>query len=104
MTAGPPQLTATETRLIEQYVSVLDYLSRCAQAIHTDDWSYLRDKAAQLATRAERLAETASELWEAIDQQDHLPHRGAIGAQVTVHGRHYRAGQLLHPADPKERQ
>ena len=104
MTAPGARLTATETRLIEQYVSVLDYLSRCAQAIDTDDWSYLRDKAAQLATRAERLAEAASELWEAIDQQGHLPRRGAIGAQVTVHGRHYRAGRLLHPAEPKGRQ
>jgi hypothetical protein len=103
VTAQPPQLTATETRLIEQYVSVLDYLSRCAQAIDTDDWSYLRDKSAQLATRAERLAETASQLWQAIDQQGHLPRHGAIAAQVTVHGRHYRAGRLLHPADPKGR-
>jgi hypothetical protein len=42
-------LTTPETRLVEQYVSVLDYVSRCAQAIDHGDWFYLHDKADALA-------------------------------------------------------
>ena len=53
------QLTTTEVRLVEQYVSVLDYVSSCAQAIDHDDWFYLYDKAGTLADQAERLAEVA---------------------------------------------
>jgi hypothetical protein len=90
-------LTPTEARLVEQYVSVLDYVSRCAQAIDTDDWFYLYDKSAELAVRAERLAELAGEFWRVIDRQRRLPRRGAIAAAVAWHGRHYRAGRLLHP-------
>jgi hypothetical protein len=89
-------LTTTEARLVEQYVSVLDYVSRCAQAIDTDDWFYLYDKSAELAVRAERLAELAGEFWRVIDRQ-RRPRRGAIAAAVAWHGRHYRAGRLLHP-------
>jgi hypothetical protein len=49
--SGP---TTTETRLVEQYVSVLDYVSRCAQAIDHGDWFYLYDKADTLAEKAGR--------------------------------------------------
>ena len=97
------RLTATEVRLVERYVSVLDYVSRCAQAIQHDDWFYLYDKAADLAERAEGLAELAGELWRAIDQQGRRPRRGAVAAAVAVAGRHYRAGRLLHPAPSKGR-
>jgi hypothetical protein len=96
-------LTTTEVRLVEQYVSVLDYVSRCAQAIESDDWFYLYDKSAELAARAERLAEVAGELWQAIDRQRRLPRRGLIPAAVAWHGRHYRAGRLLHPTEPRSR-
>jgi hypothetical protein len=95
------RLTTTKVRLVEQYVSVLDYVSRCAQAVECDDWFYLYDKSSELAVRAERLAELAAELWRVIDRQGRLPHRGAIGAAVAWHGRHYRAGRLLHPAEPR---
>jgi hypothetical protein len=97
------QLTTSEVRLVEQYVGVLDYLSRCAQAVERDDWFYLYDKSAELALRAERLAEVAAELRRTIDQQRRLPRRGAIASAVAWHGRHYRAGRLLQPAEPKER-
>ena len=103
MTAQPRQLTAIETRLVEQYVSVLDYVSRCAQAIETDDWFYLLDKAGQLATRAEGLAEVAGEFWQAISEQGRRPRPGSIHTPVAFHGRHYRAARLLHPAEPKGR-
>jgi hypothetical protein len=96
-------LTTTEVRLVEQYVGVLDYLSRCAQAVEGDDWFYLYDKSAELALRAERLAELAGELWRAIDQQRRLPRRGAIAAAVAWQGRHYRAARLLHPLTAKGR-
>jgi hypothetical protein len=97
------RLTTTEVRLVEQYVGVLDYLSRCAQAVEGDDWFYLYDKSAELALRAERLAEVAAELWRTIDRQRRLPRRGAIAAAVAWHGRHYRAGRLLHPAEARGR-
>jgi hypothetical protein len=97
------RLTTTEARLVEQYVGVLDYVSRCAQAVERDDWFYLYDKSAELALRAERLAEVAAELWRTIDRQRRVPRRGAIAAAVAWHGRHYRAGRLLHPAEPRGR-
>jgi hypothetical protein len=70
------RLTPSEVRLVEQYVSVLDYLSRCAQAVEHDDWFYLYDKSAELAVRADRLAEVAAELWRTIDQQRRRPPPG----------------------------
>jgi hypothetical protein len=94
-------LTGTEVRLVEQYVGALDYVSRCAQAVEGDDWFYLYDKSAELAVRAEQLAAAAAGLWRAIDRQRRLPRRGAVAAAVAWHGRHYRAGRLLHPAEPK---
>jgi hypothetical protein len=97
------RLTTSQLRLVEQYVSVLDYLSRCAQAVERDDWFYLYDKSAELALQAERLAETAAELWRTIDTQRRRPPRGAIAAAVAWHGRHYRAGRLLHPRNPEGR-
>jgi hypothetical protein len=97
------RLTTTEVRLVEQYVGVLDYVSRCAQAIEGDDWFYLYDKSAELALRAERLAEVAAELWRTIDRQRRRPRRGAIAAAVAWHGHHCRAGRLLHPAEPRGR-
>ena len=96
------RLTDTQMRLVERYVSVLDYLSRCAQAVDTDDWFYLLDKARQLEYAAEQLTDVAQQLWNAV-QQGQRPPRGLIGAEVAVHARHYRAGRLLHPAGPRRR-
>ena len=96
------ELTNPEIRLVEQYVGVLDYLSRCAQAIDTDDWWYLVAKTAELERRVGWLHEAADELWQAIDR-GHQPRRGTIAAAVAVQGRHYRAGRLLHPTEPQGR-
>jgi hypothetical protein len=93
------QLTPTEVRLVEQYVSVLDYLSRCAQAINHGDWFYLYDKAGTLAEQAERLAKLAREAYDAPRR----PRKEAVRAAVAWFGRHYRAARLLHPLDPKGR-
>src|SRR5688500_14313532 len=92
------ELTNPEIRLVEQYVGVLDYLSRCAQAIDADDWWYLVAKTAELQRRVVWLQEAADELWQAIDR-GHQPRRGTIAAAVAAQGRHYRAGRLLHPTD-----
>jgi hypothetical protein len=92
-------LTGTEVRLVEQYVSVLDYVSRCAQAIDHGDWFYLYDKAATLADQAQRLAEVAREAYDAPRR----PRVHAVRAAVVWFGRHYRAARLLHPLDPKGR-
>jgi len=59
-------LTTTETRLVERYVWVLDLMSRCAQGIDGGDWYYLADKAGDLAAKAERLAEVAGEIAQAV--------------------------------------
>jgi hypothetical protein len=89
-------LTTTETRLVEQYVSVLDYVSRCAQAIDHGDWFYLQDKAGSLAFQAERLATIAHEAYHAPRR----PRVQAVRAAVAWFGRHYRAARLLHPLEP----
>ena len=90
------QLTATETRLVEQYVRVLDHLSRCAQAVDTEDWFYLLDKARQLEYAAEQLTDAAQQLWTAV-QAGRRPARGLLGTEVAWSARHYWAGRLLHP-------
>jgi hypothetical protein len=89
-------LTTTEMRLVEQYVSVLDYISRCAQAIDHGDWFYLHDKAGHLADQAERLSTIAREAYDA-SRPLRVP---AVRAAVAWFGRHYRAARLLHPLDP----
>jgi hypothetical protein len=92
-------LTTTETRLVEEYVWVLDFLSRCALGVERADWFYLADKADQLADRAGRLAEVAQEVYRAASQ-GHRPRHQLVRAAIAYHGRHYRAGRLLHPLDP----
>src|SRR5215211_6576281 len=96
----PPRLTDAEVRLVEQYVSVLDFVSRCAQAIDAGDWFYLHDKAGQLEDAAGRLVKVTGETWE-IRAGKPRPRTEAIRAAVAYFGRHYRAAWLLHPAEPR---
>jgi hypothetical protein len=98
------RLTTSEVRLVEQYVSVLDYLSRCAQAIDGGDWYYLADKAASLAFQAERLAAITAEVEQDGRRSGRWPRPEAVHAAVAHHGRHYRAARLLHPDQAKGRQ
>jgi hypothetical protein len=93
-------LTTTELRLVERYVSLLDYVSRCAQAIDGGDWFYLLDKARQLEYQAERLTDVAQEVWRDIQTEQPRPRTQAVRTAVAFHSRHYRAGRLLHPAKP----
>jgi hypothetical protein len=94
-----PELTDTETRLVEDYLWVIDLVNRCAQGLDGGDWYYLADKARDLARRAQRLAATAGQIAQAIrdNQPGPWPRRQAVRAAVAFHGRHYRAGRLLHP-------
>jgi hypothetical protein len=96
-------LTTTEVRLVEQYISVLDYLSRCAQAIDGGDWYYLADKADALALEAARLAAITAEVEQAGRRSGRWPRPEAIRTAVAHHGRHYRAARLLHPDQPRGR-
>jgi hypothetical protein len=96
-------LTDTETRLVEDYLWVIDLVSRCAQGLDGGDWYYLADKAQDLARRAERLANTAGQIAQAVRDEtpEPRPRREAVRAAVAHHGRYYRAGRLLHP-QPEE--
>jgi len=91
------ELTGTETCLVERYVWVLDLMSRCAQGIDAGDWYYLADKASDLAHRAERLAEVADQIAQAVRDGRRGPRALAVRAAIAVHGRYHRAGRLLHP-------
>jgi hypothetical protein len=96
-------LTDTETRLVEDYLWVIDLVSRCAQGLDGGEWYYLHDKAHDLARRAQRLADTAGQIAQAIrdNRPGPWPRSQAVRAAVAFHGRHYRAGRLLHP-QPEE--
>ncbi len=98
----PGRLTSVETRLVERYVSVLDFVSRCAEAIEHGDWFYLADKADELQYVAGRLAEVVG---EASDDRQHprAPRTDLVRAAVAWFGRHYLAARLLHPHQADQR-
>jgi hypothetical protein len=95
-------LTSNELGLVEEYVWVLDYLSRCALGVDRADWFYLYDKASELQRAAGRLAEVAHEAYQA-STEGRGPRGEAVRAAVAWQGRHYRAGRLLHPDQPRGR-
>jgi hypothetical protein len=96
------ELTSNELRLVEKYVWVLDFVSRCALGIDRGDWFYLYDKASELQRAAGQLAGVAHQAYQA-STQGQGPRPEAVRAGVAWHGRHYRAGRLLHPDQPKGR-
>jgi len=100
MTA-PTTPTDAEIRLVEQYVRVLDFTSRCAQAIDAGNWHYLADKAAQLQDAASGLSRVARQTRQQVSADQPRPRTEVVRAEVAHHGRHYRAGRLLHPTDPE---
>jgi hypothetical protein len=89
-------MTSTELRLVEEYVWTLDFVSRCALGVDRGDWFYLFDKAGELARAAQRLREIAYEAYQA-STEGRGPRPDVICTAVAHHGRHYRAGRLLHP-------
>ncbi len=90
-------MTSTEERLAAQYVSVLGFVSRCAQAINEGNWAYLDDKVGQLDRATHTLAKTTSDIWEKVHAGGPPPRAEVVRAAVESWGRHYRAGRLLHP-------
>jgi hypothetical protein len=95
-------VTPAELRLVEEYVWVLDFVSRCALGIDRGDWFYLYDKAGELATAAGRLSQLAAEAYQASILGQALDPRPS-GPRWPGRGRHYRAGRLLHPHQPRGR-
>jgi hypothetical protein len=95
-------LPSNELRLVEGYVWVLDFVSRCALGLDRADWFYLYDKANELQRAAGQLAEVAHQAYQA-STQGQGPRPEAVRTAVAWHGRHYRAGRLLHPAKPRGR-
>lgn len=92
--------TDQETILAERYVSVLDYVSRCAQAVEQGDWHYLWDKAGSLREAAARLDEclaTGLDADGARGFRSPTVRSAAVRAAVAEWGRHYAAGRALHP-------
>ena len=88
-----PELTPQEERIVERYVSVLDFLSRCAQAVDEGHTYYLWDKTGQLLGAVERLKQE-------LDRTSGKPRvrPNVLAAAVRRDARLYRAGRLLHPA------
>ncbi len=79
---------------------VLDFVSRCAQAIDTGNWHYLWAKTAQLEDAAGGLARVANQTWEQVSAGRPRPRAEVVRAEVAHQGRHYLAGRLLHPTNP----
>jgi hypothetical protein len=94
------ELTDAEERLAETYVRVLDFVSRCAQAVDRGNWHYLYSKAYQLEDAAERFTRIAEHTWRETDAGQPRPRTEAVRAAVAHYGRHHRAARLLHPAEP----
>ena len=89
----PTSPTDAEIRLVEQYVRVLDFVSRCAQAIDHGDWFYLYDKAAQLQDATSGLARVTRQTREQVSAGGPRPRTELVRTAVAYHGRHYRAGR-----------
>ena len=91
------ELTNMEECLASQYVSVLDFVSRCTHAIECGDWYYLNDKAHQLEDATQNLARIAGEIEKEIRADGPRPRTAVVRGAVAHWGRHYRAARLLHP-------
>jgi hypothetical protein len=79
-------LTSNELRLVEEYLWVLDYVSRCALGVDRADWFYLYDKASELQRAAGQLVEVAQHTYQA-STQGRGPRPEAVRAAVGWHGR-----------------
>jgi hypothetical protein len=88
-----PRLTPDEERIVNRYLSVIDFMSRCAQAVDEENTYYLWDKSAQLLGAVEGLKQEL----DRSGGKPRLTRNGAMVAAIRYHGRHYRAGRLLHP-------
>jgi hypothetical protein len=88
-----PDPTPDELRIAECYLSVLDDVSRCAEAVRAGGWHGLADKADDLCRRAAVLAEAAGKLHHAGT----LPRAHVVVDIVASRNRNSQAARLLHP-------
>jgi hypothetical protein len=98
---SPIEPTNAEACLAEQYVRVLDFVSRCAQAVDAGNWVYLADKARQLQDAAQGLARVSRRTRNEVHSGEPWPRPQVVAVEVAWHGRHHLAGRLLHPVDPQ---
>ena len=91
-----PDQTPDELRIAERYLWVLDYVSRCADAVRGGDWDELDDAAQSLARRAGQLAEAAR------DRHDRSagPRPHVVVGMVAERNSDSEAAALLHPYRP----
>jgi hypothetical protein len=91
VTAATP--TSDEQRIAERYLTVLDDVSRCAQALRDGDWKDLSGTADDLCRRAALLAEAAKKLAQA----DPEPRADVVINVVASRTGDSQAARLLHP-------
>ncbi|MEV4059693.1 hypothetical protein [Nonomuraea dietziae] len=82
--------TIRETRIAEETVSAIDFMSRMLGAIEDGNWYYARDKLGQLS-RALNNLDTQLSRTEVADGKP-------VAAYVAEHSRHYRVGKALYGA------
>jgi hypothetical protein len=102
-----PSPTSYETGTAEAWLTVLDYVSRVAQAVEGGDWYYLVDKsdALERAVRALR-----GRVWDddtnSLDVEDPHTGRPLRGEAVMEVVRHnaglYRASRALYPPETRQ--
>jgi hypothetical protein len=85
--------TPDELGIAERYLSVLNDMSRCAQAVRDGNWQDLADTADDLRRRAALLAEAAGKLHHAGTQ----PRTDVVVDIVTSRNPESLAARLLHP-------
>jgi hypothetical protein len=85
--------TPDELRIAERYRSVLDDVSRCAQAVREGNWQNLADTADDLCRRAALLAEAAGKLSHVGTQ----PRADVVVDIVACADHDSQAARLLHP-------
>jgi hypothetical protein len=91
------QPNAAETRVWEEYTSLLDFVGRCVQAVEEDSWRYLSDKLAEVRSVAQRLERL-------LDDRETVRELRPGALRQLLRWRHtqrYRAGRLLHPVPGK---
>jgi hypothetical protein len=91
VTAATP--TPDELRIAERYLSVLDDVSRCVQALRDGDWKDLSGTADDLCRRAALLAEAAKKLAQAEPQ----PRADVVMNLIASRTGDSQAARLLHP-------
>lgn len=91
--------TATETRLAEDVISVLDFVGRMIQGVDGGNWHYAADKTRQLAGAVGRLEAHLDDL---VDRPARVRtvRTAFVAAGIQASARYHRVARLLYPTDP----